>query len=223
MVRLILIPSLVIAFTFTSIAFGEKGEWQSLFNGKDLTGWKANLLPESFTVEAGAIKAHCKDPELRKSHLFYVGDNEDEFVLFKDFEFETMVRCEPGSNSGVFFHTDEVIRDDKHHLGSGYEVQINNGEKPKSKTGSLYAIADFEEPIIDETQWFKLTIKVIGKRIQVSLNDQQVIDYTEPKNPERAANRIGRILRPQGGAIALQGHDPASIVYFKDIRIRVLN
>lgn len=211
------------AFTVTSTAFGDKGEWKTLFNGKDLTGWKANILPESFTVEDGAIKAHCKDPLLRKSHLFYTGDNGGEFVLFKNFEFEATVRCEPGSNSGVFFHTDEAIRDDKHHLGSGYEVQINHGEMPKSKTGSLYAIADFEEPIIDETQWFKLNIKVVEKHIEVSLNDNQVIDYTEPENPERPANRKSRILRPQGGAIALQGHDPGSIVYFKEIRIRVLN
>lgn len=211
-----------LCFCVTTVV-GNAGEWQSMFNGKDLSNWRTNILPESFTVENGMIKAHCQDPELRKSHLFFVGDAGGEHVLYKDFEFEATVRCEPGSNSGVFFHTDEKIRDDKHHLGSGYEVQINHGDKPKSKTGSLYAIADFEEPLIDETQWFKLGIKVVGKRITVSLNGNQVIDYTEPENPKRPPNRLGRLLRREGGAIALQGHDPDSIVYFKDIRIRRLD
>ena len=222
-------PSTLLLLIATSVLFlgqdifaEDKDGWISLFNGRDLSGWKANILPESFSVKNGAIKTHCKDPEQRKAHLFYVGQNGKDVLLFKDFEFEALVRSEPVSNSGVFFHTDEAIRDKKYHLGSGYEVQINNGDRPKSKTGSLFAIADFEDALIDDTQWFKLTIKVEGKRIQVFLNDQPTVDYTEPENPDRPEKRKDRLLRTEGGAIALQGHDPYSTVYFKNIRIRRL-
>jgi hypothetical protein len=39
---------------------------------------------------------------------------------------------------------------------------------------------------------------------------------------QRPPDRAGRKLNPAGGAIALQGHDPGSTFYFKDIRIRPL-
>lgn len=202
---------------------GEAGEWQSLFNGKDLTGWRANLLPESFSVENGAIKAHCQDPNRLKSHLFYVGDEREELVRFKNFELEATIRGERGSNSGIFFHTDRTPRDDKQHLRNGYEVQLNNKAKEKRKTGSLYAIVDLPDSPVDETQWFTVRIKVLGKRIVVHVNDDRVVDYVEPDNPERPSNRVGRLLNPMGGSIALQGHDPESVFYFKDIRIRRLD
>ena len=40
----------------------------SLFNGKDLTGWKASEHPETFSVEDGAIVTHGP-----RSHCFYTG------------------------------------------------------------------------------------------------------------------------------------------------------
>jgi len=67
-----------------------------------------------------------------------------------------------------------------------------------------------------------IRITVRGKRITVHLNDRQVIDYTEPDNVIRPRSRAGRRLGPHGGAIALQAHDPASVFYFKSIRIREL-
>src|SRR5437763_1737640 len=43
-------------------------DWQSLFNGKDLTGWRANVYPESWSVTNGMIRANAIKPS---SHLFY--------------------------------------------------------------------------------------------------------------------------------------------------------
>ncbi len=216
--RLLLLMS---ALLFSSLPV-HAGDWISLFNGKDLSGWRANQLPDSFSVMGGAIKAHCREAS-QKSHLFYVGDRKEGLVRFKDFEFEATVRSEPGSNSGIFFHTDMTPRDAKHHLRNGYEVQLNSSAKEKRKTGSLYAVVDLAESPVDETKWFKVRIRVDGKRIVVHLNDRQVIEYTEPPNPKRPKNREGRLLNPEGGAIALQGHDPNSVFYFKDLRIRRLD
>ncbi|MFT4637523.1 MAG: hypothetical protein ACI8T1_000833 [Verrucomicrobiales bacterium] len=112
-------------------------------------------------------------------------------------------------------------RDDKLHLKNGYEIQLNSSAKEKRKTGSLYAVIDISKTIIpDESQWHTVRIRLLGKRIQSWLNDRQVIDYTEPENVERPAERIGRVLRAEGGAIALQGHDRESVYYFKSLRIR---
>ena len=57
-------------------------------------------------------------------------------------------------------------------------------------------------------------------RIRVFVGDKRVIDYTEPTMPIREPARAKRLLDSGGGAIALQAHDPNSIFYFKQIRIR---
>ena len=217
------LTSLFLLCWITPSLVGDSVQWQSLFNGKDLSGWKANILPESFSVENGAIKAHCKAPGLRKSHLFFVGENKENFVTFKNFELELFARGEPNSNSGIFFHTDMTPRDDKEHLRNGYEVQLIDGENPKAKTGSLYSVIELENSSVDEAEWFKIRIKVVDKKIEVFLNEKRVVDYTEPINPKRRPERSGRLLNPEGGAIALQAHDPESVYYFRDIRIRKLD
>ena len=196
--------------------------WRTLFNGRDLDGWRANRSPEAFTVVDGAIKAQAVKG---MSHLFYVGD-EKPYERFKDFELEIVARAEPQSNSGLFIHTSYAPRPGRFlthgYLGEGYEVQLNSTEREKKKTGSLYAVADIDESPVDETKWFTMRVRVEGKRIRVWLNDQLVNDYTEPANPQRPADRAGRVLNPNGGAIALQAHDPGSVFYFRSVRIREL-
>ena len=198
-------------------------EWIDLFDGKSLKGWRANVMPESFSVVEGTIRAQATKtrPRRKSAHLFYVG-NDEEIVRLKNFEFEATVRSEPNSNAGIFIHTDMSTRDKSLHLAKGYEIQLNSSKKEKRKTGSLYAIVDLDESPVDESKWFTVRIKVEGKRIRVYVKGKQVVDYTEPENPVRPKNRAGRLLDPKGGAIALQAHDPDSIFYFKDLRIRSL-
>jgi hypothetical protein len=79
-----------------------------------------------------------------------------------------------------------------------------------------------DEPSIDDTQWTALHLTVRDKRIVVRLNDKKVVDYTEPEDVQRPPSRSGRLIDPDGGAIALQAHDPGSVYYFKEVRIRKL-
>src|ERR1700759_3211280 len=72
--------------------------WISLFDGKSLTGWKVGENAETFTVAHGEIIAHGQT-----AHLFYEGAVKDHD--FKDFDFKAEVMTEPGSNSGIYFHT----------------------------------------------------------------------------------------------------------------------
>ena len=202
-----------------SVAHAGEG-WTHLFNGKDLTGWQANFGANSFTVEDGLLKVNSTR---NCPHLFYVGRNPKTPERFKNFELKAIVRGEPNSNSGIFFHTDEKTSNKKGHLANGYEVQLNTTKKEKRKTGSLYLIKDLSKsPIEDETKWFEIHITVNGKKITVAINGRTVVKYTEPKDPERSAKRSGRVLRAEGGAIALQAHDPKSTFYFKEIKIKKL-
>lgn len=201
-----------------ALAAEDASAWKTLFNGKDLSGWQANAHPESFSVTNGILKAHGKNG---MSHLFYVGDTGQD-VRFKDFELVAVCRSEPGSNSGFFFHTDRELRGGK-YLNKGYEVQLNSSAKEKNKTGSLYAVVQVAESPVDETQWFTIRVVVQGKQIKVFVNDQEMVDYTEPNNPERPASRAKRLIDPNGGALAIQAHDPGSVFYFKEIRLRELD
>ena len=108
------------------------------------------------------------------------------------------------------------------HLAKGYEIQLNSQRREKRKKGSLYAVVDLDQSPVDESQWFRVRITVKDKNIVVHLNDKKVIDYAEPANVQRPKERAGRVLDPKGGAIALQAHDPGSVFYFKDMRIREL-
>jgi hypothetical protein len=203
------------------VAGAAEAGWQTLFNGRDLTGWEANADPGAFTVVDGALKAHATHPSNR-GHLFFVGSGGKAEAAFRNFELVAVVRGEPGSNSGIFFHTDRETRDGVLHLRNGYEVQLNSSPREKRKTGSLYAVVDVDQSPVDETAWFKVTIRVEGKRIQVWINETRTVDYTEPEKPARPPERAGRLLRAEGGAIALQAHDDQSTFYFREIRIRRL-
>ena len=201
-------------------ALADDSGWRPLFNGKDLTGWRANLQPESFKVVDGAIRVQAQGKFA--AHLFFVGAAKEGFERFTNFELEATVRGEPDSNAGIFIHTDESTRDAKKHLATGYEVQLNSSAKERRKTGSLYAVVDLDKSPVDETNWFKIKVAVRGKRITVFVNEEKVVDYVEPDDVKRPPERAGRRLRPEGGAIALQAHDPESVFYFKDVRVRPL-
>jgi len=217
--------SLVVAILSFSWSIGSANlfaadGWRQLFNGRDLAGWKTNVHPDSFRVNEGLLRAHCSVPDQR-SHLFYVGESDD-LAKFKNFELVVVFRGEPSSNSGVFFHTDMSTRDGKLHLAKGYEVNMNNSATEKQKTGSLYSVVTVKDSGIDDTKWTTLNLTVREKRIVVKLNGEQVVDYTEPDDVQRPPKRSGRRIDPNGGAIALQAHDPNSVYLFKEIRIREL-
>ena len=156
-----------------------------------------------------------------RSHLFYVGDvgNHD----FRNFELEVEAKTQPGANSGVYFHTQYQPSGwpDK-----GYEVQINNSHRGSGnyrelkRTGSLYAVRNIYKSCADDNQWFRVRMMVVGTRIRVWVNDHLTVDYLQPENPPRKAEMAQRLLGH--GTIALQGHDAASTVSFRSVRIRLL-
>ncbi len=49
---------------------------------------------------------------------------------------------------------------------------------------------------------------------------KQQLNMTEPDNVQRPADMKGRVL--SNGTFALQGHDPNSKVYYKNIQVKVL-
>ncbi|MGE5297031.1 MAG: family 16 glycoside hydrolase [Solirubrobacterales bacterium] len=186
--------------------------WISLFNGTSLDGWKTtDENAGTFSVVDGAIRA--KGP---RCHLFYVGSVEN--ADFRDFELKVDVKTEPGSNGGVYFHTAWQARNwpDK-----GFEVQVNNSYRgDPRRTASLYKMKDIEEQLAKDGEWFTMHIVVWGKHVNVSVDGKDVLEWTEPVPPNPPSDMKGRVL--DHGTFALQGHDPRSTIYYKNIRVKPL-
>ena len=47
----------IILLGLLPIGAGAADAWRTLFNGKDLTGWKPNVYPDSWSVADGSIRA----------------------------------------------------------------------------------------------------------------------------------------------------------------------
>jgi hypothetical protein len=206
--------------------------FKSIFNGKDLTGWKSNEeTPGCFTVEDGALKVSGG-----RAHLFYVGA--DGKAEFKDFELKLKVKTMPKANGGIYFHTQY---EDKGWPSKGFECQVNASHKDPRKTGSLYGVSDVlvlapgQEPpkgslthqVRDKApntdgEWYDYHIAVKGRKITIKVNGETAVEWTEPEgfDPAKALlNMPGRKLG--SGTFAIQGHDPESTAFYKDIQVKV--
>ncbi len=209
--------ALLLAAPAAAYAFGdESGEWIPLFDGKSLDGWKANEHAEAFKVADGQIVAQGG-----RSHLFYVGPVKN--ADFKNFELSAEVMTRPNANSGIYFHT---AYQPTGWPAAGFEVQVSNtddgkgGYTERKKTGSLYAVRNVYKQLVNDNEWFRMNILVRGKQVQIRVNNMLVVDYVEPEPPFRADLNFQRVINH--GTFALQGHDPGSTTYFKNIRVRPL-
>jgi hypothetical protein len=207
---------LLLAIVLGGCAGEQKEEWTALFNGRDLTGWQANENSGSFKVVDGILVANGL-----RSHLFYVGEGTTP-VTFKNFELTFEAMTHQLANSGVYFHT-EYQNDG--WLNTGYELQVNSshrgagGYKEVKKGGSLYGVRNLYKAYTKDSVWYTYNLRVAGNHIQIKIDDQVVVDYKEPPALSNPENK--KVL--SRGAFALQGHDPESTVYFKNIRVKRLS
>lgn len=192
----------VIVVVATSMKPVQNDGWVSLFDGKSLDGWKISEHPATFSVKDGQIVVFGD-----RAHLFYDGPYKNH--EFKNYELKMKVMTTPGSNSGIFIHT---AYQEEGWPSKGYEIQVNNTHTDWRKTGSVYAVQDVKEAPAKDNEWFTEHIIVQGKKITVKVNDKVINEYTEGAEG-------GRLT---GGTIALQGHDPKSKVFYKDVMIKVL-
>jgi hypothetical protein len=202
-----------IAVLLIATATASAGEWQTLFDGSNLNGWKASETPGVFTI----IDGNTLKVEGGRSHLFWMGTDSIPGT-FTDFELSAKVKTTPCANGGIFFHTEYQETGWPKH---GYEAQVNSTHKDKRKTASIYAVKDVmnDAPSTDG-KWFDYLIRVKGKTVTLSVDGKVVNEYTEPAdlNPEEHF----KDRRLSSGTFAIQGHDPKSITYYRNIKVRTL-
>ena len=167
-----------------------------LFNGSDLSGWKASDPSSASTwkVENGTLVSPGRGPEL-------ISD-----AKFEDFKLHIEFNCAPGSNSGVY-------------LRGRYEVQIEDDpqpEGPSMRTGGVYGflVPSPEQPR-RPGEWQSYDITLVGRVITIVQNGQTIIDKQEIPGITGGALDSHEALP---GAIYLQGSE-AGHVAFRNITI----
>jgi len=179
----------------------------SLFNGRDLTGWKAYpQLASRFTVTPeGWLHVENGRGQLETEQTF--GD----FVL----QLEVFVDGK-GLNSGVFFRCipGEIM--------NGYECQIHNGYKDGDRsqpvdcgTGGFYRFQNARRVVSDDQAWTSITLAVSGNHMAAWVNGVQVSDWTDTRPPH---DNPRQGLRTAPGSIILQGHDPTTRLSFRRLQ-----
>lgn len=101
-------------------------DWESLFNGKDLTGWKGR--PDLWSVKDEAITGYTKDGIIPGGNSFLVWDGK-----LADFELKVQFKI-VGGNSGIQYRSKHVGVPDKFVI-AGYQADIDG-----SKGGGFYGI-----------------------------------------------------------------------------------
>jgi putative component of toxin-antitoxin plasmid stabilization module len=179
-------------------------EWVSLFNGKDLTGWKIHGTELWFVKDGKLICESGPD----KKYGYLATEKK-----FKNFELKLEFLQEANGNSGVFFRSSL----DGTKI-SGWQVEV---APPGHDTGGIYEsygrgwlvkIPDEKENILKMGEWNQLKVRVVGDHVKTWLNGVQMVDFNDEKIGEAGE-----------GVIALQIHSGGGIkVSWKNILIKEL-
>ncbi|MEL0095809.1 MAG: family 16 glycoside hydrolase [Planctomycetaceae bacterium] len=218
---LLLLPLLVVTVT-------AEEQSQSLFNGKDLSGWAGKS--EFWTVKDGAIFGQTTKDKPTKGNTFLVwqGGEVADFVLKAKVRFS-------GNNSGVQYRS-ELVGNADDFVVKGYQADLHPkpeyfgmlyAEKwrgivaqrfqrvivgPDGKSQIVGEIGDKNQKLVD-SEWNELTIIAFGNRQIHLVNSVVTMDLTD-NHPEAKRK----------GILALQLHAGAPMtVEFKDISLKNLN
>ena len=199
----ILILALVFSTNCSTTSKLNQGEYQSLFNGKNLDGWQ-NHGSEKWYVEKGELVCES-GPKAEYGYLSTVA-HYDDFELLVDFKQES------NGNSGIFFRS--TVEGTK---VSGWQVEV---APPKNHSGGIYESYGrgwLIQPEIEKDgalkmgEWNTMKIVAIGPKVTTWLNGVEMITITDEKIGE------GK------GSIALQIYDGGGIkVKWKNLKIKTL-
>ena len=198
-------------FLLRNIQLTELG-YQSLFNGKDLSGWDGvgGAADDCWSVIDGILTCSGKKGPWLRSRVEY-----DDFNLRLDY------RVTNSGNSGVYVR---VPADGNHHRDhdtqppAGFEVQILDDTAPEHAalkdfqySASIYDFAGANPRVSRPLgQWNTLEINCLGQQITTWHNGVQVTNITSTEIPSLA-------LRSVRGFLGLQNH--STVVGLRNIRL----
>lgn len=198
------------------------GEWRSLFNGEDYSGWRVyrgGAPGDAWAIEDGAMKL------TRGGGGDLVTEEE-----FGSFELSLEWKISPNGNSGVMYLVKETdAAPNTYNTGPEMQVLDNDGHPdggiPSHRAGALY---DFAPPLVDACrpvgEWNEAKIVFDGASIEHWLNGSLVASSSYGDDAWRQAVAASKFQdmplfgQAERGRIALQDH--GDVVWYRNIRIR---
>jgi hypothetical protein len=199
-------------FEFKNMKLTELG-FQSLFNGKDLSGWQGDKT--GYKVEDGKIASL---PTGRGN--LYTEEEYGDFAVRFDF------RLEPGANNGLAVRA--PLSGDA--ASRGMEIQILDDTNPQYKGiqpyqahGSVYGIAPAKRGHLNPVgEWNSEEVICRGRHVTVNLNGTTIVDVDldEASTPHTIDKREHPGLKRDSGYIGFCGH--GAKVEFANLRVKRL-
>ncbi len=222
----------VLAFVFLCARFplraqetqapAEPAEMQSLFNGRDLTGWNGD--PRLWSVRDGVIHGETTEELVAKGNTFLIWQG----GVVKDFDLRLSFRCNATNNSGIQYRSRHITEGQPSNewVVRGYQHEIRNENQLPNVSGFIYdeggqrgriclvgergvwtaaGKKEVKETLIEAAEfqklmkvddWNDVVIVAQGNHIRHFLNGRLILDFTD-EDPERALH---------DGILALQLH-----------------
>lgn len=182
-----------------------------LFDGRSLAGWEGDI-GRTWRVENGAIVGGSLAETVPRNEFLTTTRDFANFILRLQFRLEG---TEGFINGGVQFRS-RRLQEPAHEM-IGYQADIG-----ENYWGALYdesrrnrVLAGPDQGAIADVrvgEWNDYEIRADGRRIRLTLNGQQTVDYTEPDT-----------TLPQAGLIGLQIHGGGkALIRYRNIRIEEL-
>lgn len=217
---------LAVVAALVSAAPAMAQEAKTLFNGKDLTGWRGNK--DLWSVEDGVITGRTNNEKPLKKNSFLIWEGE-----VADFELELDYKM-IGGNSGIQYRS-KVI-DEAEFIVGGYQADIDasltyagiNYEErgrgiicKRGKRSTIDAEGKIKEEeiakdedlkkVIKNEDWNHYKVVAKGNKLSHYINDT-LMSETIDNQPSKAATK---------GALALQIHvGPPMVVQFKNLKLK---
>ncbi len=237
MKKIILSAVLLATVCIHALAADVEAGFQTLFNGKDLSGWDGN--PKLWSVNDGAIRGQTTAENPTKGNTFLIWTN----GVTADFELRASYRITPNNdkgsaNSGIQYRS--RILDSTNWVVGGYQgdfeagtsysgilyeermtrgIMATRGQKVvwdkdcKKQVAGSVGSSDEIQAAIKKEDWNDYVIVAKGNHLQHFINGKLTVDVTDECEAKAA----------KSGVLALQLHaGPPMTVEFKGIRIKSL-
>ena len=188
----------------------DKG-YQTLFNGKDLSGWHGAV--NNYEVVDGSIM--CKKG---KGGTLYAKEE------YSDFSFRFEFQLPPGVNNGIAVRSPGKCDP----AWEAYEIQVLDDTakkyaklQPYQFHGSVYGLAPAQRgALLPVGEWNKQEITFKGSNIRVTLNETTILHQDISKIDLTKVKKVPKGVNRSKGFIGFAGHsDP---VKFRNVRIKSL-
>lgn len=182
--------------------------FQSLYNGKDLTGWKTtgNWLPQE--DRSLLIQPRAGEKGWQRYDAYLWSEKK-----YKDFVLDVEYAYPPGGNSGVYFR----VGDRSDPVEKGIEAQVLDSSKKEGPLGQhdhggiIRTAGPTKNMSRPPGEWNRMVVTCVGSHLQVELNGEQIIDTQLDQGAMKD--------RPLEGYIGFQDHGEPNNIRFRDIRI----